>query len=121
MLMKCKTCSKEFIPPKKNVKNCAKCISIKKVKNIDEDEVKNIDEDEVKIDEDEIEIEDEMWGVKDTPIREGETLSSSNNDSIAPEQDNDNDTIEQQPYIPNQLSNGEIMCGSVIINDGIHL
>ena len=59
-----------------------------------------MDQESVKVDEDEDEIEDE-----------------TNNDSIASEQDNDNDTIEQQPYIPNQLSNGEMMCGSVIIND----
>jgi len=89
--MKCKTCSKEFIPPRKNVRNCAKCIIFKKAKNIEEDE-------EVKIDEDEIEDE-------------------TNNDSNASEQDNDNDTIEKQPIQSNQLFNGEMLCGSVIIDD----
>ena len=29
MLMGCKTCSKEFIPPRKNVLNCSKCIIFK--------------------------------------------------------------------------------------------
>ena len=32
MLMKCKTCAKEFIPPIKNILNCSKCIIIKKEK-----------------------------------------------------------------------------------------
>jgi len=106
MLMKCKTCSKEFIPPRKNVRNCAKCIIFKKAKNIEE---------EASIKEDDEEIEDE-----------------TNNDSNSSEQDNDNDTIEQQPtqvwvrdptktpegcFVSNQLSNGEMLCGSVIIDD----
>ena len=33
MLMRCKTCSKEFVPPRKNVLNCSKCIMSKKAKN----------------------------------------------------------------------------------------
>ena len=41
-------------------------------------------------------------------MKEDEFEDETNNDSIAPEQDNDNDTIEQQPTISNQLSNGEI-------------
>ena len=56
-----------------------------------------------------------MWGVRDTPIREGETLSSSNNDSNASE--HDNDTIGQQAIQSNQFSTGEMLCGSVIIDD----
>ena len=96
MLMKCKTCSKEFIPPRKNVRNCAKRIIFKKQKNIEEASIKEEDEEEVNFDE--YEIEDE-----------------TNNDSKASEQDND--TIEQQPTISNQFSNGEMMCGSVIIDD----
>ena len=97
MLMKCKTCSKEFVPPRRNVRNCAKCIIFKKAKNIEEASIKeDDDEEEVKVDEDEIEDE-------------------TNNDSNASEQDND--TIEKQPTQSNQLSNGEMMCGSVIIDD----
>ena len=26
MLVKCKTCAKEFIPPRKNILNCSKCV-----------------------------------------------------------------------------------------------
>ena len=33
MLMKCKTCAKEFIPPRKNRLNCFKCIIFIKAKN----------------------------------------------------------------------------------------
>ena len=42
---------------------------------------------------------------------EGFTHSSTNNAS-----EQDIDTIEQQPTISNQFSNGEMMCGSVIID-----
>ena len=83
MLMKCKTCTKEFIPPRKNVINCAKCIIYKKAKNMEEASIKD----------------------------EGFTHSSTNNAS-----EQDIDTIEQQPTISNQFSNGEMMCGSVIID-----
>ena len=37
MLMKCKTCSKEFVPPRKNVLNCSKCIILKKAKKQQEE------------------------------------------------------------------------------------
>ena len=87
MLMKCKTCTKEFIPPRKNVRNCGKCIIFKKAKNMEEASIKD----------------------------EGFTHSSTNNDSNASEPDID--TIEQQPTISDQFSNGEMMCGSVIIDD----
>ena len=38
MLMKCKTCEREFIPPRKNISNCSKCIIFKKAKNKPEEE-----------------------------------------------------------------------------------
>ena len=38
MLMKCKTCEKEFKPPRKNVLNCSKCVLFKKAKNKPEEE-----------------------------------------------------------------------------------
>ena len=55
MLMKCKTCSTEFIPPRKNVRNCAKCIIFKKARNTEEASVKEEEDglEEVKVDEDE--------------------------------------------------------------------
>ena len=105
------------------MRNCAKCIIFKKAKNIEEDR-----------------------GAESTPSERGnapfeasikeddedEIEDDCNNDSNASEQDNDNDTIEQQvwvgdptktpagcfvPTIPNKFSNGEMMCGSVIIDD----
>ena len=29
MLMKCKTCTKELVPPRKNISTCSKCIIFK--------------------------------------------------------------------------------------------
>ena len=63
-------------------------------KNIEEASIKEEDDEELNVDEDEIEDE-------------------TNNDS----NEQDNDTIEKQPTISNQFSNGEMMCGSVIIED----
>ena len=37
--MKCKTCELEFIPPRKNVLNCSKCIIFKKAKNNQKEQV----------------------------------------------------------------------------------
>ena len=37
--MKCKTCEKEFLPPRKNILNCSTCINLTKAKNKPEEEI----------------------------------------------------------------------------------
>ena len=51
MLMKCKTCEKEFIPPRKNILNCSKCIIFKSKNKQEEGSIKEESESEQNHDE----------------------------------------------------------------------
>ena len=46
MLRKCKTCEKEFTPPRKNIFNCNKCIILKSKKQPEEAAIKEESESE---------------------------------------------------------------------------
>lgn len=101
MLMDCKKCGRNFIPAKKNIKHCNKCV---KKKKIEEDEEESDDGDDSTSQSKSltnIVEEDEVWGASGTPIREGETLSSVDKPTF---------DIEKPK---NQVLSGELMIGHV--------
>ena len=89
--MKCKTCSKEFIPPRRNILNCSKCMICKKAQNHPEGASSNAESESEENDKENEEIE-----------------SDEQNDAVENEHN-----IEQKTLKSNQLSSSEMICGSV--------
>jgi len=93
MLMKCKTCELEFTPPRKHILNCPKCIDFRKVKNTPEGTIKEASESEQNDDDEERESDEQNEVEEKSKYREHQQLKKK------------------------QLSNCEMICGSIIIYD----
>ena len=84
MLMKCKTCEKQFVPARKNIQICNKCIIFKKKQKTNQKKK-----------------------------RMNHIVKVMNKIVMKKKK---NKKIEHKQFNKNQISNGEPVCGSVIID-----